>query len=68
MYSIREIKRLTRLLLDKPLKNLLTDGREVREGFRMQGTHAYLWPIYDDVWQKPLQYCKVIALQLKSIN
>jgi len=63
-----EIKRLPRLLLHNPLKNLLTDGKEVGEGLRMWGTHAYLWPIHDDVWQKPSQYCKVIALQLKLIN
>ena len=23
-------------------------------------TYVYLWLIHDDVWQKPLQYCKVI--------
>ena len=40
-------------------------GTEVRGGFRMEGTHVYLWPIYTDVWQKPSQYCKVIFLQLK---
>ena len=33
-------------------------------GFRM-GTHVYPWPIHVNVWQKPLQYCKVISLQLK---
>ena len=29
------------------------------------GTHVHPWLIYVDVWQKPLQYCKVISLQLK---
>ena len=29
------------------------------------GTHAYLWLIHVSVWQNPLQYCKVISLQLK---
>ena len=32
-------------------------GREVAfrmGGFRMRGTHVYLWPIHVDVWQKPL--------------
>ena len=29
------------------------------------GTHVRLWLIHVDVWQKPLQYCKVISLQLK---
>ena len=39
-------------------------GREVAVGFRM-GTHGHSWLIHVDVWQKPLQYCKVISLQLK---
>ena len=26
------------------------------------------WLIHVNVWQKPLQYCKVIHLQLKLIN
>ena len=33
----------------------------------MGGTHAYLWPVHADEWQKP-QYCKVISLQLIKIN
>ena len=32
------------------------------------GTHVYLLLIHVNVWQKPLQYCKVISLQLKWIN
>ena len=32
------------------------------------GTHVYPWLIHVNVWQKPLQYCKVISLQLKLIN
>ena len=28
------------------------------------GTHVYPWLIHVNVWQKPLQYCKVISLQL----
>ena len=38
-------------------------GREVEEGFKM-GTHVNPWLIHVNVWQKPLQYCKVISLQL----
>ena len=34
-------------------------------GFRMGG-HVYLWLILVDVWQEPLQYCKVVMLQLKK--
>ena len=26
-------------------------------GFRMEGTHVYLWLIHTDVWQKPSEYC-----------
>ena len=32
---------------------------------RMRRTHVCLWPIHVDVWQKPLQYCKVIILRSK---
>ena len=41
-------------------------GREV--GGVFGGTHVHLWLIHVNVWQKPLQYCKVISLQLKEIN
>ena len=39
-------------------------GREEGGGFRM-GTHVHPWLIHVNVWQKPLQYCKVTSLQLK---
>ena len=42
-------------------------GREVGGGSG-RGTHVHPWQIHDNVWQKPLQYCKVISLQLKQIN
>ena len=29
------------------------------------GTHVHPWLIHVNVWQKPLQYCKVISFQLK---
>ena len=32
------------------------------------GIHVNPWLIHVDVWQKPLQYCKVISLQLIKIN
>ena len=32
------------------------------------GTHANPWLIHVNVWQKPLQYCRVISLQLIKIN
>ena len=43
------------------------DGEKDRRGFR-KGTYVYLWLIYVDVWQKPIQYCKAVVLQLKKKN
>ena len=34
------------------------------EGESGWGTHVNPWLIHFNVWQKPLQYCKVISLQL----
>ena len=39
-----------------------------REGGSGWGTHVNPWLIHVNVWQKPLQYCKVISLQLIQIN
>ena len=39
-----------------------------REGGSGCGTHVNPWLIHVHVWQKPLQYCKVISLQLIKIN
>ena len=39
-----------------------------REGGSGWGTHVNPWLIHVNVWQKPLQYCKVISLQLTKIN
>ena len=41
--------------------------REV-EGGSGWGTYVNPWLIHVNVWQKPLQYCKVISLQLIKIN
>ena len=38
------------------------------EGGSGWGTHVHPWLIQVNVWQKPLQYCKVISLQFKLIN
>ena len=35
------------------------------EGSSGWGTHVHPWLIHVNVWQKPLQYCQVISLQLK---
>ena len=32
------------------------------------GTHVNPWLIHVNVWQKPLQYCKVISVQLIKLN
>ena len=37
-------------------------GRQ--EGESGWGTHVNPWLIHVNVWQKPLQYCKVISLPL----
>ena len=39
-----------------------------REGGSGWGTHVNPWLIHVNEWQKPLQYCKVISLQLIKIN
>ena len=39
-----------------------------REGGLGCRTHENPWLIHVNVWQKPLQYCKVISLQLIKIN
>ena len=38
------------------------------EGRSRWGTRIYPWLIHINVWQNPLQYCKVINLQLIKIN
>ena len=38
------------------------------EGGLGWGTHVNPWLIHVNGWQKPLQYCKVISLQLIKIN
>ena len=38
------------------------------EGGSEWGIHVNPWLIHVKVWQKPLQYCKVISLQLIKIN
>ena len=40
----------------------------MQEGGSGWGTHVNPWLIYVNVWQKPLQYCTVIRLQLIKIN
>ena len=48
------------------LRGIRWRGRQ--EGGLEWGTHVTPWLIHVNVWQKPLQYCKVISLQLIKIN
>ena len=41
-------------------------GREVGGGSGW-GTHVHPWLTHVNVWQKSLQYCKVVGLQFKLI-
>ena len=41
---------------------------EVRGGESGWKTRVNPWLIHVNVWQKPLQYCKVISLQLIKAN
>ena len=38
------------------------------EGGSGWGTHVNPWLIHVNIWQKPLQYCKVISLKLIKIS
>ena len=40
-------------------------GWEVGGRLRREEARLYLWLLHVDVWQKPIQYCKAIILQLK---
>ena len=40
-------------------------GREAGGRGSGWGTHEHPWLTHVYVWQKPLQYCKVISLQVK---
>ena len=44
------------------------EWRGRREGGSGWGTHVNPWLIHVNVWQWPLQYCKVISRQLIKIN
>ena len=47
----------------------LRDGMGREEGGASGwGIHLHSWLIHVSVWQNPLQYYKVISLQLKLIN
>ena len=42
------------------------DGCVAGVGFKREGAYVYLCVIHVDVWQRPVQYCKAIILQLKK--
>ena len=37
----------------------------VRGRFKRERTYVCLWLIHTDAWQKPIQHCSAIILQLK---
>ena len=41
-------------------------GRNMGGGFRLEGTHVYLWAIHVDVWQKPSQYPSIKFINKNS--
>ena len=47
-------------------RGMAWEGRQ--DGRSGWGTHVNPWLIHVNVWQKQLQYCKVISLQLIKIN
>ena len=52
---------------DLPLRIfLLLD--QIKKRKENYGTHVNPWLIHVNVWQKPLQCCKVISFQLIKIN
>ena len=49
----------------KPMHWDKPEGWDGEGGGRGWGTHVHTWLIQVNVWQKSLQYCKVISIQLK---
>ena len=69
--SIFKIKMVTQEKItkfDNPFKCTLMGWGGRQEGRSGWGTHVNPWLIHVNVWQNPLQYCKVISLQLTKIN
>ena len=68
-YLIQE----TWVIVTQNLRFLHDSGRGMAWGGRREGgsgweIHVNPWLIHVNVGQKPLQYCKVISLQLIKIN
>ena len=55
-------------ILGSSLIYLIRTASSEWEGGSGWGTHVHLWLIHVNVWQKPLQYCKVISFQLKQFK
>ena len=52
---------------EEELKSLLMKEESEKVGLKLN-IHVNPWLIHVNVWQKPLQYCKIISLQLIKIN
>ena len=67
--SEEELKRLLMKVKEESEKDCLKLNIQGRwEGGSRWGTHVNLWLIHVNVWQKPLQYCKIISLQLIKVK
>ena len=64
--QIANIHKCSGLVHWDPPRGIWWGGRQ--EGGLGWGTHVNPWLIHVNVWQNPLQYCKVISLQLIKIN
>ena len=75
IYTIKLRKNINRTLSDINCSCIIFDPppnenknknfkKRMRKGGSGWGIHVCPWLIHVNVWQKPLQYCKVISLQI----
>ena len=67
--SEEELKRNLMKVKEESEKDCLKLNIQGRwEGSSRWATHVNPWLIHVNVWQKPLQYCKIISLQLIKVK
>ena len=67
--SEEELKRHLMKVKEESEKDCLKLNIQGRwEGSSRWATHVNPWLIHVNVWQKPLQYCKIISLQLIKVK